>query len=66
MNKRDKMMAEIDKTAASNGHSLRSWTKGRWGFNTHCSNCGAFVAITVSRNVQREGHRLLVKCGSDL
>ena len=66
MNKRDKMMVEIEKAAHGNGHKLRSWTKGRWGFNTHCANCGACVAITVSRSAQREGHRLLVKCGSDL
>ena len=66
MNTRDKMINEITKTALDNGHVLHPWVKGRWGFHTNCSKCGAFVAITVSRKAQREGERLLIKCGSDL
>jgi hypothetical protein len=62
MNKRDAMMQQIEKLAASNGHVLNPWTRGRLGFYTNCRQCGAHVGITVSRNAQREGERLSEKC----
>ena len=62
MSKKDKMMGYIERIAKANNHSLREWVKGRWGFNTNCCRCGAYVAITVSTGDIREGELLLEPC----
>jgi hypothetical protein len=60
--KKEQMMQQIEAVAKKNGHKLHPWHKGRWGFSTNCHECGAIVAITVSRGAQREGERLMKKC----
>jgi len=64
MNKRDTMMRKIEAEAAATGHRLHPWSKGRWGFSTTCYGCGGHVAITVSRNAQREGEWVAEDCAA--
>lgn len=62
MNKKETMMRYIEDVSEMNKHTLGKWVKGRWGFHTNCTRCGAFVAITVSTSQIREGEQLKEKC----
>lgn len=36
------------------GHAPAPWSKGRWGYCTHCLTCGAVVTCCVSDERVRE------------
>lgn len=49
-----KFLANVQQRLIDLGHTPVDWVKGRWGFHTRCSDCGAYAGVVVSTNMVRE------------
>lgn len=54
MNKSQIFLGEVRARLVKLGHRPGDWIKGRWGFHTVCSECGAFTAVTAYKRTVRE------------